>query len=52
MGWRFEVNVWNHSDDGYHWLQVYCGESMIKAMYKMWQAKRHGYGCIKLEWRP
>lgn len=57
MGYTYEVHVWdgpigsdNYGD--YKWLQIYCGESVLKAMYYMWWAKRNGWKCIKLEWRP
>ena len=53
MGWTYEVNVWDGPTDGpYKWLQIYAGESIIKAMYNMWWAKRNGWKCIKLVYRP
>ena len=53
MGYTYEINVWDGPIDGdYKWLQIYCGESALKAMYQMWWAKRNGWQCIKLEWRP
>lgn len=53
MGWRYEVNVWVGPVDGpYYWLQIYTGPSIIKAIYNMWWAKRNGWECIKLEYRP
>ena len=52
MGYTFEVNAWDRNDDGYYWLQIYAGNSIMKAVYNLWWAKRQGWGCIKLEWRP
>ena len=54
MGWEYEVGVWDHAEgsDHFYWLQIYAGPSIIKAIYNMWWAKRQGWKCIKLEWRP
>lgn len=53
MGWKFEVNVWDGPVDGpYYWLHIYGGDSIIKALYNLCWAKRQGWKCIKLEWRP
>lgn len=53
MGYTFEINVWDNSEGGhYYWLQIHTGESLLQAMYYMWWAKRQGWKCIKLEWRP
>jgi len=53
MGWTYEVNIWDGPVDGtYNWLQIYAGGSIIMAVYNMWWAKRHGWQCIKLEYRP
>lgn len=53
MGWKFEVDVWDGPVDGtFNWLQIYAGNSMLKAAYNLWWAKRNGWKCIKLEWRP
>ena len=53
MGCRYEVNVWDCPVDGpYYWLQLYAGDSIIKVIYNMLWAKRNGWKCIKLEYRP
>ena len=53
MGWKYEVNVWDCPVDGpYYWLQIYAGPNIFKAVYNMWWAKRQGWKCIKLEYRP
>ncbi len=53
MGWKYEANVWDGPVDGdFKWLQIYAGPSIIKAIYNMWWAKRNGWKCIKLEYRP
>jgi hypothetical protein len=53
MGWEYEVNVWDGPIGGpYNWMQIYAGQSLFKAIYNMWWAKRNGWKCIKFEWRP
>lgn len=53
MGNEFAVNVWDTPKDrDYYWLQIYGGDSIMKALYNLWWAKRQGWKCIKLEWRP
>jgi len=53
MGWNFEVNVWDGPVDGkFNWLQIYAGNSIIRTVYNLCWAKRNGWKCIKLEWRP
>jgi hypothetical protein len=53
MGNTFEVLAWESAVGGeFYWLEVYRGESLVKAFYTLWWAKRQGWKCIKLEWRP
>ena len=53
MGYKYEVNVWDGPEGGqFRWLQLYAGESLFAAIRKMWWAKRNGWHCIKLEYRP
>lgn len=54
MGNTIEVRVWDHAKDSDHfyWLDIYMGESILKALYYVWWAKRQGWKCIKIEWRP
>lgn len=53
MGYKYEVNVWDHAVDGhYYWVQIYAGGSLIKALYYLWWGRRQGWACIKLEYRP
>jgi hypothetical protein len=53
MGYEFEVDVWDGPVDGdFNWLTIHQGSSIIKALYNLWWAKRQGWKCIKLEWRP
>jgi hypothetical protein len=54
MGYKWEVNVWDSAvdSDHFYWLQIYAGPSMFKSIYYMWWAKRNGWHCIKLEYRP
>ena len=53
MGNRYEVYKWEFHTLLQEWRyeEVYCGQSFVKAMWNMWQAKRNGTGCVKLEWR-
>lgn len=56
MGNTWTVTVWTnrprwHGDDDYR-EERYCGtQSLLRALWRFWQAKREGYGCVKLEWR-
>ncbi len=54
MGNEFEVKAWEAADnsDHYYWLEIYRGENLIKALYYLFWAKKQGWKCIKLEWRP
>jgi hypothetical protein len=53
MGYTYEVNVWDGPVNGpYNWLQIYTGKNLLKAVYNIWWAKRQGWKCIKLEYRP
>ena len=54
MGNKFEVKAWEAAigSDHYYWLEIYRGESLIKALYNLWWARCQGWKCIKLEWRP
>lgn len=53
MGWTYEVSVWapTATGGGYKYESVWTGESFLVALYVMWKKKRHGYKCVKLEWR-
>lgn len=53
MGLKYEVDAWLYNDGLLEWRyeEVYRGQSFIKAMYMLAQAKRRGAGCVKLEWR-
>lgn len=53
MGNKFELLVWDGPINGpYNWLEIYRGESLLKALYYLFWTKRQGWKCIKLEWRP
>ena len=54
MGNTYEVKVWESAEgsDHFYWLEIYRGESLLKAIYNLWWCKRHGWKCIKLEYRP
>ncbi len=54
MGNKFEVHAWESAGESshYYWLEIYRGESLLKALYNLFWAKRQGWKCIKLEWRP
>ena len=54
MGYKYEVNVWDHAEGSNHWywVQIYFGDSLIKAIYYMFWARRNGWKCMKFEWRP
>jgi hypothetical protein len=51
MGYTYEVNVWEGQGSSYNYVQLYAGNSLLKAVYNVWWAKRDGWKCIKLEYR-
>lgn len=53
MGNTYVVLVWDGPVNGpYYWLEIYRGESLFQTIKNIWWAKRNGWGCIKLEYRP
>ena len=54
MGWKYEVSTWDSAfgSERFYWLQIYAGDNLFKAIYYMIWAKRQGWKCIKLEYRP
>ena len=54
MGNTYEVKAWESAvdSDHFYWLEIYRGESLLKALYNLWWCKRNGWKCIKLEYRP
>jgi hypothetical protein len=52
MGHRWTIEVWVPDVKlGYKYRLWWEGESIIQVIFKLYTAKLHGYGCIKLEWR-
>ena len=53
MGNTYVVMAWDTPDNSpYYWLEIYRGESLLKALYNLWWCKKNGWKCIKLEYRP
>jgi hypothetical protein len=54
MGNTYVVLVWESAvdSDHYYWLEIYRGESLFQTIKNIWWAKRQGWKCIKLEYRP
>ncbi len=50
MGWKYEVQAYLATDEGYEYVTVYEGQSLIKAILAMRKAKKVS-GCVKLAWR-
>lgn len=50
MGYRYEVSAWLDKN-GFRYVQLYAGKSLIKSIITMLIIKRSGCGCVKLEWR-
>jgi len=51
MGNSFEVRGWAYcADIGWHFRELYLGESLLLALCVALRARRH-YGCVKLEMR-
>jgi len=53
MGNRYTVNVWGkHFGESVHsFLQVWGGESLLRALWETFKARRQGFACVKLEIR-
>lgn len=53
MGNKYEVYGWRqvgHNPDRYQDVEVYRGESMLKALFHAWREKRRS-PYVKVEWR-
>lgn len=51
--WTVTVAVWKNDGSGSYEYRVYwCGELLEEALSNLYQAKRDGYQCITLQWRP
>ena len=51
MGNTFEVRGWGYCADlGWHYRELYLGESLFLALCVALRARRH-YGCVKMEMR-
>ncbi len=55
MGYTFLVECWENvaflNGDRYHWVVHYTGESLFKAMYKLFLLRYKGYSTIRFNWR-
>lgn len=57
MGSKYTVEAWGQhhvygqDDTSHSYLQVWQGQSLIGALWALWQTKRAGYRCVKLEVR-
>lgn len=49
MGNKFEIHVYK---DGVGYIYFWNCDSFFEALWYMRKAKKEGYKCIKLEWRP
>lgn len=58
MGNKFEVWTWERIEgaefgahNAYQYVQFWRGQSLLKALWNLYKAKKTGSGCVKLEWR-
>lgn len=53
MGNTFTVEVWgkHFSEHPYCFLTTWQGESLLRALWELFKAKKRGFGCTKLSWR-
>lgn len=52
MGNTYEIWVWVLDDYcGYMYKEFWRGQSILVAWWKFFEARRAGYGCVKLEAR-
>lgn len=54
MDTTFEVVVWKFVDwrNSYAYEEYWRGQSVFVALWHLVKAKREGYGCVVLYWRP
>lgn len=54
MGYVFEVKVWTSHDGGrsYHYEDYWEGDGVFQLLWKLYTAKREGFGLITVDWRP
>lgn len=52
MGSKYEITAWMRAADrGYHDVTMWTGRNLFVALYKLWQIKRQGHGCVSLHVR-
>jgi hypothetical protein len=54
MGAKYTVQAWGKhfgDADGYQNLATYQGNSLLRALWETWKARRRGFGCVTLEIR-
>lgn len=51
MGNKFTILVWTNRSGEFQDELYWVGESLLKMLIKTIQAKREGFGCVKVEWR-
>lgn len=54
MGRKYEVSEWYEditTGVGYKYHSELMTEWLVVALWKMWQLKKDGATCVKLEWR-
>lgn len=50
--WTVEVYGQWFGEGRYSFVQVWQGESVVRALLAMWRHRNEGSGCIQLSWRP
>lgn len=52
MGSKYEVKGWVSDGRGdYEWVELYRGQSFVRALWATWRGRANGAGCVRLEWR-
>jgi len=58
MGNKYTVQVWGQhwkdvglNDQSYSYRQVWAGQSLVRALWELFKARRLGFGCTVLEVR-
>jgi len=52
MGNTWEIQVFDSREGDFSYIMYWQGESVFAAVWNMRKARKDGYKCIKLEWRP
>lgn len=55
MGSKYSIQAWGQHylphDTERSYMQMWAGQSLLRALLALWRVKREGWGCVTLECR-